>query len=73
MEWSRKTKELTMNPIGLILLLVIAPVIALYIGCLGVEMIEETILGWLLVMVGVGYPAGAVIIYYRKTHFLNPR
>ena len=58
-----------MNPIVVILLLVIAPVIALYIGCLGVEMIKETVLGWLLVMIGVGYPAGAVIAYYRRTHF----
>ena len=58
-----------MNPIVVILLLVIAPVIALYIGCLGVEMIEETVLGWLLVLVGVGYPTGAVIAYYRRTHF----
>jgi len=44
---------------------VIAPAFALYLGCLGVEMIDESILGWGLLLIGVGYPAGAIIYYHR--------
>jgi hypothetical protein len=54
-----------MNPIGMLLLLVIGPALAIFIGCVGVEILEETILGWVLLALGVGYPPGTVI-YYRQ-------
>ena len=57
-----------MHPISILIFLVIGPVMALYIGCLGVELVEETILGWLLILVGASYPTGAVITYYRRTY-----
>jgi hypothetical protein len=54
-----------MHPLAVILLLGFGPALALGIGCIGVEMIEETALGWVLLAFGAGYPPGAVICYWR--------
>jgi len=54
-----------MNPITQLFLFVIGPALALVAGCLGAELIEETILGWPLFCAGASYPPGAVI-YYRR-------
>jgi hypothetical protein len=54
-----------MRVLTILILLVIAPAISIYIGCLGIEMIERTALGWVLLLIGVAYPAGAILYYYR--------
>jgi hypothetical protein len=56
-----------MTPITTLLLLVIGPVLALVVGSLGVALIEETVVGWLMLLAGVSYPPGAVI-YYQHHH-----
>jgi pilus assembly protein TadC len=53
-----------MTPLNMLLLLGIGPALALVVGSLGVALIDESILGWLLFMAGACYPPGAVI-YYR--------
>ena len=58
--------EAKMGSIVTILYLIVAPVLAIYIGCVGVETIDENPLGWLLLAIGVGYPPGAVIVFRRR-------
>jgi hypothetical protein len=55
-----------MNPIAKLILLVVGPALALVVGSLGVELIEETFWGWLLFVAGASYPPGAVL-YYRRS------
>jgi len=51
-------------------LLVIAPVLAILLAVLGVETIHTNPLGWFLLLVGVAYTAGVVIVYQiRKERF----
>jgi hypothetical protein len=57
-----------MNPIAKLCLFVFGPILALVVGTLGVELIEETFFGWLLFLVGASYPPGAVIFYQ---HYRN--
>ncbi len=45
-------------------LLVIAPAFSLCLALLGVETLEENRLGWLLLVLGISYPAGGVIYYF---------
>ena len=40
--------------------------LALYLGCLGVHIVEENPLGWALLFVGVGYPAGTILYEMRQ-------
>ena len=52
-----------MNSIGIGLLLVLGPALAIITGCWGVEILEENILGVLPLTVGVGYPPSAILCY----------
>jgi hypothetical protein len=54
-----------MNPLAKVCLFVLGPILALIVGVLGVELIEETFFGWLLFLAGASYPLGAVIYYQR--------
>lgn len=54
-----------MNAITMALLFGIGPLLALVIGALGVELMEETFFGWLLFLTGASYPPGVVIYYQR--------
>jgi hypothetical protein len=59
--------ELRMTVLTKLLLLGIGPALALAVGSLGVELIEETVWGWLLFIAGASYPPGAVIYYRRRS------
>jgi hypothetical protein len=59
-------EENDMKWLRLMLLFVITPAIALYLACLGVRIIGENPLGWLLLAVGVGYPAGVILFEMRR-------
>jgi hypothetical protein len=54
-----------MPGVAMFFLLVIAPMLAILIGCWGLEMIEEDLLGWVLLVFGIGYPPGAILCYRR--------
>lgn len=56
-----------------IMLLVVTPAVALIIGCIGLEMINRSFLGWIFLAIGIGYPM-AIILYTRfaKDKFRNP-
>jgi hypothetical protein len=44
----------------------ITTALALYLGCLGVHIIEEYPLGWALLVAGVSYPAGIILYEIRQ-------
>ncbi len=45
-------------------LMVVAPVLALVLSCLGVETGARNLLGWVLALVGVAFVAGGLIYYW---------
>jgi hypothetical protein len=47
-----------------IMRLVVAPAVALAIGCIGVEMIDQTRLGWILLATGIAIPI--IIILHSR-------
>lgn len=49
-----------------VFLMVVTPGLALALGCLGVETIHDNLLGWLLLALGIAYPAGSVIYYFIR-------
>jgi protein-S-isoprenylcysteine O-methyltransferase Ste14 len=49
-----------------VVLLVIGSPLAVLLGCLGVETSSRNLLGWFLILVGVGYGAGSVITLWIK-------
>jgi len=54
-------------------LLVISPLLAMLLALLGVETIPTNPLGWFLLLVGVIYSAGVIIVYsIRKERFWEP-
>ena len=52
-----------MSQIAKFFLLVVAPILAMLLALLGVETIPANPLGWFLLLVGVVYIAGVVIVY----------
>ena len=45
-------------------LLILAPALALVLALLGLETLNENIFGWLLLVIGIGYPAGAIAYFW---------
>jgi protein-S-isoprenylcysteine O-methyltransferase Ste14 len=59
-----------MSRIAIFFLRVIAPILALLLALLGVETIHTNPLGWFLLLVGVTYAAGLVVVFLiRKERF----
>ncbi len=59
-----------MNRIAIVFLLVIAPVLAILLAVLGLETLPANPLGWFLLLVGVVYVAGLVIVcWIRRERF----
>jgi len=59
-----------MTGIARIFLLVFAPVLAVLLALLGLETLRTNPLGWFLLLVGVVYAAGVLVVYYvRRQRF----
>lgn len=59
-----------MSQIAKLFLLVVAPILAMLLALLGVETLPANPLGWFLLLVGVVYTAGVVIVFaIRKERF----
>ncbi len=59
-----------MSRIATFFLLVVAPILAMLLALLGVETLRANPLGWFLLLAGVAYTAGVVIVYFiRKERF----
>ena len=50
----------------LIILIVVAPALALVLSCLGLETSKTNLMGWVLLVIGVGYMAGGIIYFWVK-------
>jgi protein-S-isoprenylcysteine O-methyltransferase Ste14 len=51
-------------------LLLVAPPLSITLALLGMETMRANFLGWVLLLIGAGYPAGAVILlWFRKRAF----
>lgn len=55
-----------MNKLVFIFLVVIAPALAICLALLGWETVKENLMGWVLLVTGVGYPAGGAIYYFIR-------
>lgn len=63
-----------MSKPAFLFLIIAAPALAICLALLGWETARENILGWVLLVVGVGYPAGAAIFYFiRHEPFWQPK
>jgi protein-S-isoprenylcysteine O-methyltransferase Ste14 len=49
-----------------VLLMIIAPALAIFLACLGLETLENNLMGWFLLAIGIAYPAGIVIYYFIR-------
>ncbi|MGE5248680.1 MAG: methyltransferase family protein [Bacteroidota bacterium] len=59
-----------MSRSAIFFLLVPAPALGLVLGLLGLETLGDNLLGWVLLLTGVGYSAGAIASYWvRKIPF----
>ncbi len=53
-----------MSRIAVFFLLLVAPALSLVLALLGLETLNQNPLGWVLLVVGIAYPAGVVIVYW---------
>lgn len=59
-----------MNRIAKTFLLIFAPALAILLALLGLATLHSNLLGWFLLLVGVVYAAGVIIVFYvRKGQF----
>jgi protein-S-isoprenylcysteine O-methyltransferase Ste14 len=55
-----------MNRITIFFLLVIASGLSLVLALLGLETLSTNLLGWVLLVIGIAYPTGAIISYWLQ-------
>ena len=66
--WIKLEKKISL--VAKFFLLVVAPILAILLALLGVETLPANPLGWFLLLVGVVYTAGVIIVYaIRKERF----
>jgi len=63
-----------MNRFAILFLMVAAPALAICLALLGLETLQDNLLGWFLLVTGIIYAAGIVISYYfREERFWESR
>jgi protein-S-isoprenylcysteine O-methyltransferase Ste14 len=55
-----------MSQPAVLFLMIAAPALSICLALLGLESLEKNILGWLLLLLGVAYPAGGVSYYFIR-------
>jgi protein-S-isoprenylcysteine O-methyltransferase Ste14 len=66
-------KEVPMSRPAVLFLMILAPILAICLALLGLETLHDNLLGWILLALGVAYPAGGVIYYFiRREPFWEP-
>ncbi len=55
-----------MNGIAIFFIYIVGSILAILIGCIGIDMLEENPLGWLFLALGVAYPSGMIIYHHRR-------
>ena len=53
-----------MSHIVIFFLLFVAPALSLVLALLGLETLNKNLLGWVLLISGIAYPAGVIIVYW---------
>lgn len=53
-----------MSRTAIFFLLLVAPALSLILALLGLETLNQNLLGWILLLVGIAYAAGVVIVYW---------
>ena len=62
-----------MSRMAVLFLLIAAPALAILLASLGLETLNSNLLGWFLLLIGVGYLAGGVIYFFiLKKPFWQP-
>lgn len=55
-----------MSRLSVFFLMIVAPALSICLALLGLETLRENLLGWVLLVIGVAYPAGGVIYYFIR-------
>lgn len=55
-----------MNPPMFYFLILVAPVLAILLACLGLETLNSNWFGWVLFLFGIGYVTGGLIYFWRS-------
>jgi protein-S-isoprenylcysteine O-methyltransferase Ste14 len=55
-----------MSKLAVFFLMVIAPAFSIFLALLGLETLDNNLLGWILLVTGIVYPAGGAIYYFVK-------
>jgi protein-S-isoprenylcysteine O-methyltransferase Ste14 len=55
-----------MNRFAVLFLMIIAPALSICLALLGLETLGGNMLGWVLLLLGIAYPAGGVIYYFIR-------
>ncbi|HEX2998517.1 MAG TPA: isoprenylcysteine carboxylmethyltransferase family protein [Oculatellaceae cyanobacterium] len=53
-----------MSRIAIFFLLLVSPALSLVLALLGLETLRQNLLGWVLLIIGIAYPTGVVIVYW---------
>jgi protein-S-isoprenylcysteine O-methyltransferase Ste14 len=59
-------EEENMSRLAVLFLMVIAPALSIYLALLGLETLRANLLGWFLLLLGIGFPAGGIIYYWIR-------
>lgn len=62
-----------MNTMAMFFIRIVGSVLAILIGCIGIAILDENPLGWLLTAFGVAYPSGVTIYFYRRQERHNKK
>ena len=63
-----------MSRVAVFFLMIVAPALAICLALLGLETLQDNLLGWFLLVTGIAYAAGIVISYYvREERFWESR
>jgi protein-S-isoprenylcysteine O-methyltransferase Ste14 len=55
-----------MSRLSILFLIIVAPAMSICLALLGLETLRQNLLGWVFLLLGIAYPAGAVIYYFIR-------
>lgn len=55
-----------MSRMAVLFLIILAPALSICLALLGLETLRANLLGWFLLLLGIGFPAGGIIYYWIR-------
>jgi protein-S-isoprenylcysteine O-methyltransferase Ste14 len=55
-----------MSRLAIFFLMIIAPTLSICLALMGLETLRANLLGWFLLLLGIGFPAGGIIYYWIR-------